>query len=364
MADKLVASVGTHRAAGRSYGCGLLLATVCAAAMASERACSGLEAEAPTYRLDSHPGLRSELALRQGFRVDGVDYRATLTANPRAGVGDAPAGLDIRQLYLEGKGYGLAPNTAFWTGRRTHLRTDARAGERFITDLSGVGTGFDAPLGAARLGLSYFRTDANAVDSGRRLNVDAHEIGTIAGGRLRLVGTLTQGSTPGGIAGTPGLGLIAMHTQDRFLGLGSHTLWLAYAQGSAALDGNFGGPSDPASNRRWRVVQSLGLHAGAFSGHAQALWERDRNEATSEWRTSVSGRGTYTAGSNLRLEGELALAQLRPKSAPMQKLSRLTLAPTFRMGSRRRQQHELSLYASHAWGRPDTHYGAHAQVWF
>jgi len=381
MANQQVAPARTHGAAVRAHCRGLLLAAMCAAAMGCAhagswdrelQACGGLDNEAPTYRLASRPGLRGDLALNQGFRIDGVDYRAAMTARPMGGGSDAPAGMDIRQLYLEGKGYGLAPDTALWAGRRLLLRTDTRVVERFVTDLSGVGAGLDAPLGSARLGLSYFGTDGNAIDAGSRLNLDVHEIGTLPGGRLRLVGTLTQGSVP---HGTRGLGLIAMHTQDRLLGRASHTLWLAYAQGSAGLDGNFGGLGDPASVRSWRVVQSLGVQAGVFGGQTMLLWEHHRRDASSDMRALLAGRATFAPGRNFKLVGELAHARLRPQGAQLQALTRATLAPTLSVGRGRDPRTELSLYAGHVHGSvaagqaldglpADSRYGAHVLLWF
>jgi maltoporin len=233
-------------------------------------------------------------------------------------------------------------------------------------------------LGGARLGISYFKTDANANDSGNRINVDAYDIAANAGGKLRFVATLTDGKFANG---TSGLGLIAMHQQDNFLGLGgSNTLWLEYAQGSAGLNGNFGGLSDPSSSKKWRVVESFTFQAGAFGGQTLAMWERDKTATAHETHVSLGGRASYALTKNFKLVGELGHSQIKPDAGATKKLTKFTFAPTLSTGPGFWNRPELRLYVTSArWNEAagnitgqaafagktsGTSYGAQVETWF
>ena len=313
----------------------------------ASRACYGLNGEGLKYRLGNECDFYGEFALSQGFKADGVDYKATLMTNLWEGNtnGDSSK-LGINQMYVEGKGYDVAPDTTFWAGKRFHGRADVHIVDTFFTNLSGVGAGFDAPLGGAKLAVSYFKTDADAVDSGNRLNFDAYDIAANPGGKLRFVGTLTQGNFTGG---TKGLGLMAMHMQDNFMGWGGgNTLWVQYAQGSAGLNGNFGGLSDPSSAKKWRIVESFTFQVGALGGQTIALWERDKTATTKETHISLGGRASYAVTKNFKLVSELGYSQVKPNAGETAKLTKFTFAPTLSTGPGFWNRPELRLYVTTA----------------
>ena len=345
----------------------------------ASRACYGLGGDGLKYRLGNECDFYGEFALSQGFKADGVDYKATLMTNLWEGNtnGDSSK-LGINQMYVEGKGYDIAPDTTFWAGKRFHGRADVHIVDTFFTNLSGVGAGFDTPLGPGKLAVSYFKTDADATDSGNRLNFDAYDIAANPGGKLRFVGTLTQGNFTGG---TKGLGLMAMHMQDNFMGWGGgNTLWVQYAQGSAGLNGNFGGLSDPSSSKKWRIVESFTFQVGAFGGQTMALWERDKTATTKETHMSLGGRASYAVTKNFKLVSELGYSQIKPNAGETAKLTKFTFAPTLSTGPGFWNRPELRLYVTTAkWNdaagnvtgqtafagkTSGTSFGAQAEMWF
>ncbi len=355
----------------------------------ASRACYNLPGDGQHWRLGNECDFYGEFELSQKFKADGVEYKALLMTNLWSPGTDTGGGntdaekldhskLGINQMYVEGKGYDIAPDTTFWAGKRFHGRADVHIVDKFFTNLSGVGAGFDTPMGGAKLGISYFKTDASSTNSGNRLNVDAYDIAANPGGKLRFVGTLTQGNYTGG---TKGLGLIAMHMQDNFMGWGGgNTLWLEYAQGSAGLDGNFGGLSDPSSSKKWRIVESFTFQVGAIGGQTMALWEHDKTDTTSANLASIGGRVSFGLTKNFKLVSELGYSQTKPSGGQTAKLTKFTIAPTLSTGQGFWNRPELRLYVTTAkWNdaagnvtgqaafngkTSGTSFGAQVEMWF
>ena len=362
----------------------------------ASRACYGLNGPGLKYRLGNECDFYGEFLLSQGFQAEGVEYKAHLMTNlHEANTNGDTAKLGINQMYAEAKGFDVAPQTTFWIGKRFHGRADVHIVDTFFTNLSGTGAGFDTPIGGvggaggAKLGVSYFKTDASATDSGNRINVDAHDIAANPGGKLRFVGTLTEGRLSGQ-RGTTGVGLIAMHVQDNFLGAGgSNTMWAEYAQGSAGLDGNFGGLNDPSSHKKWRIVESFTFQTGPVGGQTIAMWQRDKTPAGQETHLSLGGRVSYALTKNFKLVTEIGHSQVKPDGGATAKLTKFTFAPTLSTGPGFWNRPELRLYVTSAkWnaaanalattsstdnivGSPafsgktsGTSYGAQVEMWF
>jgi maltoporin len=333
----------------------------------ASRACYNLSGAGQHWRLGNECDFYGEFTLSQGFKADGVDYKATLMTNlfsPGTDVGAVPAGVSgqaatdaalksssmgIAQMYVEGKGYDIAPDTTFWAGKRYHHRQDVHIVDVQFTDLSGVGAGFDTPLGAAKLGLAWFKTDANATDSGNRFNVDLFDIPANEGGKLRFVGTYTDGRFAGG---HKGLGLMAMHYQEGPFG-GSNILWVQYARGSAGLNGNFGSLTADSNTQGLRILDGYTWQMGRFGGQALALWEQDKapdalGVVRKQTNTSLGGRLTYGVTKNFKLLGELGHSTIKPEASAMQTLIKLTFAPALSIGPKFYDRPELRLYVTHA----------------
>jgi maltoporin len=303
--------------------------------------------------------------------------------NPGTDTGDAKVG--INQMYVEGKGFDIAPTANFWIGKRFYGRADVHIADTFYVNLSGVGAGVDdIAAGSAKVNFAYFRTDGGATMPGSRFNVDLHSIESNPGGKLRVTGTLTNGDFSGGKSG---LGVSLQHNQDNVFGLGGgNTAWLQFATGSAGLDGNFGDLSAASGTRGVRFVESLTWQMGPLGGQAQALVQQDKAGGTGLKTTSstIGARMSYAMTKNLKLLAEAGYSQKKPDGSATQKLAKLTVGPALSTGPGFWNRPELRLYMTTAkWnaaantaagaggvtgigdGKTNgTSYGAQVEIWF
>jgi maltoporin len=351
---------------------------------------SGVSGAGTHYRLGNECDIYGELGLAQTGNVDGVAYKAKVMINewnPGTDIGGTST--SFNQMYVEGKGFDIAPNTNFWVGKRFYGRSDVHVLDYKVTVLDGVGVGADAiNVGGAKLGLAYFRNDngntGTSTMPGTRLNADLTELAVNSGGKLRLTGTLTKGDFSGG---TSGLALSVQHDQSNFLGLGGdNTLWVQYAQGSAGMNQNFGNLTAPSGTKGFRAVESMNWQLGAFGGQGLLMWESDKDGLT-DLKTdlvSVGGRASYALSKNFKLVSEAGYSQKQPKGAAVQKLAKFTFAPTLSTGPGFWNRPELRLYVTTAkWNSAanaaagsggvtglgngkttGTSYGAQAEIWF
>ncbi|HEX3140917.1 MAG TPA: carbohydrate porin [Rhizobacter sp.] len=362
------------------------------------RACYNLGISGGHYRLGNECDFYGEFGLAQtGTTADGVSWKAKVMFNqynPGTDTGDSSSGFN--QMYVEGKGFDIAPGTNFWAGKRFYGRKDVHIVDQFFTKLDGVGAGFDQTnLGFAKLGVSYFTTDGGNTglshSPGGRINVDMTEIGLgDVGGQLRVLGTFTEGRFDGatGAEGTSGFGLTVQHTIDIASVGGGNTVWLQYAQGSAGLDGNFGNLTAPSGTSAWRLVESFTWQAGPFGGQAIALYgQQDANPvsgAAGYDELSIGGRGSFAITNHFKLVAEAGYMEKNPDGSAKQKLAKFTLAPTLSTGPGFWNRPELRLYVTTAkWNQPandangiggltglgngktkGTSWGAQAEVWF
>lgn len=324
------------------------------------RACYGLNGPGLKYRLGNECDFYGEFALSQSAKLEGVDYKAYLMTNLFNGQTDSgSASVGINQMYAEGKGYDIAPDTNFWIGKRFYGRADVHIVDTFYVNLSGVGAGADIPVGIGTLGVAYFHTDVNATNSGNRFNFDLGGIETNPRGKLRVLATITRADFNGGKSGAA---LTLQHNQDiRRLGAvqqkdvffeldeGGNTFWLQFAQGSAGLDGNFGSLTAGSDVKSFRVVESLAWQKGPFGGQAQVMFQQDKSTAGGKVNSStLGGRGSYAFTKNFKLVGELGLSQKKPDTTASQKLTKFTLAPTLSTGPGFWNRPELRLYVTTA----------------
>ncbi len=347
----------------------------------ASRACYGLDGPGLKYRLGNECDFYGEFLVSQSFKNDGVDYKAGLMTYLWEGNtnGDTER-VGINQMYVEGTGYDIAPTATFWAGKRFYGLADVHIVDTHFTKMSGVGAGvMNLDAGVGKLAIAYFKTDADAVKSGNRINIELNNVPANADGKLRFIGTLTEGHFSGGKRGA---GFTVQHNQDKFLGLGgSNTLWLQAAQGSANINGNFGDLSAGSDVKSWRVIESFTWQQGPFGGQALALWQQDRSNTNGKLRSaSVGGRASYALTRNFKLVGELGHSQQKPQGAATAKLTKLTLAPTLSTGPDFWNRPELRLYVTTArWNDAagnltgqsafagqthGTSFGAQAEIWF
>ena len=316
------------------------------------RACYGLNGDGLKYRLGNECDFYGEFALSQGFKTDGVDYKATLMTNLyNPGTDSGSASVGINQMYFQGSGFDIAPGVTFWAGKRFYGRADVHIVDTFFTNLSGVGAGADGiNIGAGKLNVAWFRDDGSAAGGAsttpaNRVNVDLTDIGVNPGGKLRVLGTFTNGDFSGGKSG---VGLTVQHNQD-LGGNTSNVLWVQFAQGSAGLNGNVGNTTADSGVRGLRVVDSVNWQSGKFGGQALVLFQQDK-DATGKKTTSatIGGRGTIGLTKNFKLVGELGYSQKKPDGAPTQNLTKLTIAPTLSPNTDFWTRPELRLYVTTA----------------
>jgi len=365
------------------------------------RACYDLGISGGHYRLGNECDFYGEFGLTQTGTTEGVAWKGKVMFNEyNNGTDIGGSSSSFEQMYVEGKGFDIAPGTNFWIGKRFYGRKDVHILDTFFVKMDGVGAGADQiDLGGAKLGVAFFTSDTGSglgdggngasPNPGARLNVDVTEI-PVGFGALRVTGTFTQGrfDNPTDGKGTSGFGLSLQHTVDVAALGGGNTLWLQYAQGSAGLDGNFGTMNAESSVKKVRLVESFAWQMGAFGGQAVALigqHNEDTLNGTPKFKElSVGGRASFALTKNFKLVGELGYMQKKPDGSDTQKLTKFTFAPTLSAGPGFWNRPELRLYvttakwnaAANAAAGPagltglandktrGTSYGAQAEIWF
>jgi maltoporin len=331
-----------------------------------QHACYNLGISGGHYRLGNECDIYAELGLTHAATVEGVRYRGLVMANyqrPARDGGDSRAGLN--QLYVEGGGLAGAPDLDFWLGQRFYGRADVYILDTHFVRMDGAGLGAQGiSWGAAKVGIAYFRLDAGSgaplgvqasERPARRVNIDVTDIALGGPGLLRVTATFTRGhdepaSTEGG---TRGVALSVQH--DRRLDSigGAHRAWLQYAQGSAALDANFGTMTARPAVAQWRVVESLTWQSGASGGQAVALYGRHDADpahgiAARYAELSIGARVSYAVSPQIKLVAEAGHMEKRPDGSGTQRLTKLTLAPTWSAGPGFWDRPDLRLYVTTA----------------
>ena len=330
-----------------------------------DRTCYNLGISGGHYRLGNECDLYGEVGVAHDVTVDGVRYRGLAMVNAqhpaRDGSGSS-AGLE--QIYAEGRGFGVAPDVTFWLGKRFYGRADLHILDTKFVRLDGAGFGgYGIALGTAKLGLAYFVLDEDsgaplgarqAERPARRVNIDLTDIALAADGKLRITATFTRGhDEPATGVGSRGFGLSVQHEQPWLSIGGANTAWLQYAQGSAALDGNFGTMTAGPDVKQWRVVESLTWQSGALGGQGVALvGQHDADPAhgivARYGELSIGARASYAVSQHIKLVAEAGQMEKRPDGAATQRLTKLTLAPTWSTGPGFWDRPELRLYVTRA----------------
>lgn len=351
----------------------------------------GLGSQAPgkggVGRLGNECETYGEFGLSQNMSAGGVNYKALLMTNfysagshPADDNGKTPR---VNQLYVEAKGYDVAPNTTFWIGRRFYHRADVHMDDSFyvhggLQESTGAGAdGINVGLGS--LGVAVFRKDDAAVggNAGTLLNLDLQDIASNPNGKLRLVASFSNFS---GTNGESGAGLTLQHNQSGLFGA-DNTLWLQYAKGSTWLDMGFAGGTQGSDYKRWRIADSLAWLKGPLT--AQTLLHYGKAEepaagggTNSATTLSLAGRVAYAFTKNFKLQGELGTARTKPDGGSSQTVTKFTIAPTLTVGPNYYDRPELRFYVStfkfnDAYGaatgqskNSKTAAGFQAEIWF
>jgi maltoporin len=350
----------------------------------ASRACYALNGGSAgmKYRLGNECDFYGEFQLAQGFKTEGIDARVTLMVNHYTGATDnSSEGLKIEQMFAEAKGFDIAPEATFWIGKERGRRGDVHIVDTFFIEMLGVGAGAKGfSVGPGKLGVAFYKTDADAVHPGNRLNAEWVDVASNTDGKLNFFATFTQGDFDGG---KNGAGLTMRHDQANLFGMSglNNTLFLQYAQGSAGLNANFGDLSAGSKAKQWRIVESVNWQRGAFGGQAMVLAASQTDGAgVRTTSASLGGRVSYAFTRNFKLVTEAAYSQYKPENAATAKLAKLTIAPTLATGPEFFSRPEFRLYVTTAkWNGPagnvtgqaafddktnGTSYGAQVEWWF
>ncbi|KQW00637.1 carbohydrate porin [Rhizobacter sp. Root1221] len=375
----------------------------------ASRACYGLSGAGLKYRLGNECDFYGEFLFSTKMKADTVDY--AINVMPKLYNGGTDSGsskLEMQQMFVEGKGFDVAPDVKFWAGKRFYRRADVHIVDTHYIDLSGVGAGAsDIRVGPGHLALGWFRNDggdlANPVlvdddndpltppvrpgtRHGTRFNVDYADLPVNPGGTLRLLGTFVRSDGDDGAGGRNGLGFSAVHEQARLFGTDlTNQVWLQHARGSAGLNGNFGTPTATSGVRSTRLIDSIVWQQGGFGGQAQVMFQTDRDEAGVKVDSgTVGGRVSYALTRHFKLVSEAGYSQRKADGGATQKLAKFTLAPTLSTGPGFWNRPELRLYVTTAkWNdaanaaagtggvtgigdnaTKGTSYGAQVEVWW
>lgn len=304
-------------------------------------------------RLGNECHTYGELALSHTAELNGVKYKALWMPNFYSGGtvdtgGSDPGGLKVtavQQLYVEGKGFDIAPGQTFWVGKRFYHRADVHFDDAFFVNMSGMGVGIDGvAVGGASLSLAAFRTDDNKANPLSRVNVDLEGLDVNPGGKLRVTLAFTSASGAGGESGT---GISLQHNQSGIAGGLDNTLWLQHAQGSASVSMNFGNATDDSKTKTTLLADALAWTTGPLTGQGLIQFGKSRSPAGDRSFSSIAGRVAYALSKNFKLQGELGTSNSKPQGGKNQQVTKFTLAPTLSVGPNYYDRPELRLYASH-----------------
>lgn len=314
----------------------------------ANRACYALNSGSAgmKYRLGNECDLYGEFMLSQGYKKDGLEYRVSLMTNHYTGNTDTDGkGLAVEQLWAEVKGIDFAPEATFWIGKERGRRGDVHIVDTYFTEMKGVGAGVKGLNG--HFGVAYYKNDDQPQRPGHRVNLEWVNLPANADATLNVFATLTKGDFKGG---TSGAGLAMRHDQGKLFGTGlSNTLWLQYAQGSAALNSNFGDLTAGSKAKGWRLVNAVQGQSGPVGGQMQLLLARETNGAgVDTTSTSLGGRLSYGVTRHLKFLTELGVSQVKADGGPTARLTKLTLAPTLSIDNSFWSRPELRLYVTHA----------------
>ena len=386
----------------------------------ASRACYGLDGPGLKYRLGNECDYYGEFLFATKFKARNVDYSINVMPNLYNGGTDSSsaryaspsdfgsASVGMAQMYVEGKGFDIAPSVSFWAGKRFYGRQDVHIVDTHYIDMSGVGAGaYNIAAGPGKLGLAYFGRDGGNVANpefidhdnnpltpavrppvryGTRLHVDYSDLPVNTNGTLRILGTFAKADGNDGQPRRNGFGFSAVHKQSKMFGSDAiNQLWLQYAQGSAGLNQNFGPGTATSDVKSWRLIDSIEWQAGNFGGQAQAMFQTDKDAARRKTDSAtIGGRISYAITENFKLLGELGHSQKKPEGGETQKLTKFTFAPTLSTGPGFWNRPELRVYVTTAkWNKAanaaaglrgvtglgdnatsGTSYGAQVEVWW
>jgi maltoporin len=263
-------------------------------------------------------------------------FRDPATGAPLARASD----LAFRQSWV-GAALPQLGGALLWAGKRYYHRQELHQGELYYWDASGYGAGVEnVLLGRSKLAVAIFaerRDDAVVVwRPDVRLLAIPVGVGVLDAGVSLYVTSDRGGALPAGAQRVSPF-VTVQHLWPDLLG-GSNRLAIQLATGSAAPMTPAPAYGNPARARQWRIVEQLAFEPTDRLSGMLALTYADLTRRTGGTGTADSAR---VLGAALRpavhlhelfkVQGEVGVQQLRPKSGPdraPRTLVKATLAPT------------------------------------
>lgn len=266
-------------------------------------------------------------------------------------------GYTLKQAFVELQGLpGLSPLAAVWAGRRPWQRESLYIVDTdYLSPDNGQGVGVHGlPAGPGLFGAAYFidsgqRNAAGERVRASRLSLDWSALPVSPRGDLRVQGSIVHGRFSGKNDGqslslrhrlapaTPGVGI-------------DHITWLQFSWGQGALNNGFGAFDAPAGRTAQRLVHAIEGQSGALGGQALAGIERGRTSGARHADTGwvAGGRLSWDVARHAKLLLEAGYNERRPDDGgPVQRLTKLTFAPTLSGKPGFNGRPELRLFATH-----------------
>jgi len=350
------------------------------------RACYALGGTGLKYRLGNECDVYGEFLLAHRGTVDGMQVRESLMLSdyvPDTGKG---AGLQVAQLWIEARGWRVAPEATLWVGKERGRRGDVHLVDAFFVEMAGIGAGIRRiAIGPGQAGIAAYTNETGP--SVRRLNLEYEDVPLTGGGlgessapseegfgTLSLYATLIKSHQSGAA-------LTALHRlQMPTFGL-THRLWIQVAEGSAGLNVNAGDLDRPLHRRDWRIASSPSWQSGPWGGEAMVMLARETSGDHEQRSWSAGARVAYAIKPFLKLQAEAGATRTRKDGGAMAALHKLTLAPTLALSPDYWSRPELRFYVTRAWWNQqallnaafNTHldstgvgttWGVHFETWF
>jgi len=354
------------------------------------RGCYKLNTPGMQYRLGNECDFYGEFGFAQNGTVGGVTYKGYVMINKyepdsNGDQNSAKNNVAFEQMYVEAQGYDILPDAKFWAGKRFYGRYNVDMVDTFYSNLTGTGGGvYNIGAGPGKFGIAYFKSDLGINDntlgtysgvSGNRINIEYYDLPVNPGGKIRIVGTLTDANVDGnsvnantagfgGKDGKSGAGLTVLHFQENLFGLGkdtSNTFFAQYAQGSTDLNGSFGSATADSGRKAYRLVESLTWQVGPFGGQGQVMVQQDKYDVaqtitvnpsgsgqyTKKTSWTIGARGSYAVTNNFKLLLEAGYSEIHPDGQNTAKLGKITFAPALAVGPGYWNRPELRAYVTY-----------------
>lgn len=317
------------------------------------QACFGLQGVAK-YRLgnecdfNAEVGYGSELVkFSNGASLGGFAMVNAVTPSPHP----SDSTVRIIQAYLETKGLASLRGGTAWIGRRYYNRPDIHVIDFKYVVMDGEGLGVDGiALGPGKFSYALFRNDVNLTKSATRHNFIYQDLPANTNGTLKIDATIIHADdAPANVERHGGWSLSLIHKQSKFLG-GDNTLALQYGVGSAIKIGGTGDLSLGSDYHRTRIAdQLIWQFTPRLIGSADVLVQRDHTPNGTQTWTSIGTRPIYIVSEHIKMQLDIGHDRIIPADgSPIQKLSKVTFAPTLTSGKNFFDRPELRLFITYA----------------